>query len=61
MNTTNFIDLVAAGEASEAKDALNNLLSAKAFEALDVRKAELAQTIFNGVTEEQPEVETEAE
>lgn len=61
METSKFIDLVAAGEAAGAKDALNDLLSAKAYETLDARKVELAKTIFNGVTETQPEAETETE
>lgn len=55
METYNFLNLVAAGQASEAKDKLTELLSAKAFEALDARKTELAKSIFNGVAEEPAE------
>lgn len=51
-----FINKVAAAQAGEAKDTLNNMLSAKAMEALDGKKQEIAQSIFNGV-EAQPEVE----
>lgn len=51
MDTQSFIDRVAAGNAVGAKDLLNDLLSAKAFEALDAKKVELAQTIFNGEAE----------
>lgn len=51
MDTSKFLELVAAGEAAEAKDKLNELLSARAFEALDARKVELAKNIFNGVQE----------
>lgn len=59
--TTNIIDLIAAGEAAEAKDALNDLLSAKAFEALDSYKKEYASTIYGGQTESQIDVENEQE
>ena len=53
MDTQTFIDRVAAGNAVEAQQVLNDLLSARAFEALDAKKVELAQTIFNGQSEEQ--------
>lgn len=48
MSTQDFIKHIAAGQASNAKETLNNILSTKAFEALDVRKIELAKTAFNG-------------
>ena len=48
MSTTQFIDELAAGNASSAKDMLNDMLSARAFEALEGRKVEIAQNIFNG-------------
>ena len=48
MSTTQFIDELAAGNASGAKDILNDMLSARAFEALEGRKVEIAQNIFNG-------------
>lgn len=48
MQTSEFIDELAAGNASSAKDILNDMLSARAFEALEGRKVELAQNIFNG-------------
>jgi len=52
MSTSEFIDELAAGNASVAKDKLNDMLSARAFEALEGRKVELAQNIFNGSKEE---------
>ena len=62
MEVSNFINNIASGNAIEAKESLNDLLSARAFEALDARKQELAQSIFTG---EEPEVqdteETETE
>ena len=58
MSTTQFIDELAAGNASGAKDMLNDMLSARAFEALEGRKIEIAQNIFNG-GEQSQEVATE--
>jgi len=57
MQTSEFIDELAAGNASVAKDMLNDMLSARAFEALESRKVELAKAVFNG--EETQEVATE--
>jgi hypothetical protein len=53
MSTTQFIDELAAGNASGAKDILNDMLSARAFEALEGRKVEIAQNIFNGSVQEE--------
>jgi ClpP class serine protease len=53
----NFIDLVAQGQNAEAKESLDELLSARAFEALDAKKQEIGSTLFGGqaeTTEEQP-------
>ena len=62
METSQFIDQLSAGNASEAKDTLNNLLSARAFESLDAKKIELARNIFNGSqVEESQEEEEEVE
>ena len=61
MDTQTFIDRVAAGNAVEAQQVLNDLLSAKAFEALDAKKVELAQTIFNGEAEKQDELDVEVQ
>lgn len=61
METAEIIDALAAGKAAEAKDALNDLLSARAFEALEGKKQQLAQTLFNGAQEEQPEDEVEVQ
>ena len=59
MSTTQFIDELASGNASGAKDILNDMLSARAFEALEGRKVQIAQNIFNGsqVQEEQLNLE----
>ena len=59
MEVSNFINSVATGNAVEAKEALNDLLSARAFEALDVKKQEIAQSLF--ADSEQSEEEAAAE
>jgi len=53
MDTQDFINQVAAGDAVGAKDLLNDLLSAKAFEALENRKIEIAKSAFGGIEQEQ--------
>jgi len=52
---TKFIDQIATGDAVGAKETMSDMLSAKAFEALDARKQELASTLFGGQQEEQEE------
>jgi hypothetical protein len=59
MDTQTFINQVAAGDAVGAKDLLNDLLSAKAFEALDAKKVEMAQSLYTGKQEEPEVQETE--
>ena len=48
MDVQDFIKHVADGNAADAKNVLNDLLSAKAFEALDAKKMQIAKTAFNG-------------
>ena len=57
MNTQDFIDRVAEGKASDAKEALKDILSARAFGALDARKEELASNLFGGQQEEESTAE----
>ena len=57
-DTRQFIDQLASGEASAAKDTFETLLSNKSFEALDAYKKEIASSIFGGIQEE-PADETE--
>lgn len=61
MDTKQFIDLIGAGQSAEAKDALEELLSQTAFNALETKKQEIASTLFNGKIEEpvQTDVSTE--
>ena len=53
-DAVDFVNKVAAAQAGDARDALNDMLSNRAMQALDGRKQEIAQSLFNGV-------ETEAE
>jgi hypothetical protein len=61
MDVSNFINNVASGNAMNAKESLNDLLSARAFEALDAKKTELAQSLFTDKEEVQDTEETETE
>jgi hypothetical protein len=47
MDTKTFIDRVASGDANEAKELINDILSSRAFEALDAKKVEIAQSLYN--------------
>ena len=58
MDTRQFIDLLGAGQSSEAKSALEDLISARAFEALESKKQEVGSTLFNG---KEQQVETQEE
>jgi len=60
METKNFINSVSIGNALEAKDALTDMLSTRAFDALNARKIDIAQTLFNNdVVEEEVELTQE--
>lgn len=52
MDISQFIDNVVAGNAAAAKENLNDILSARAFEAIDGQKKELAKSLFGGNSEE---------
>jgi hypothetical protein len=60
MDIENFINQVSAGDNADAKDTLEGILSAKAFDALQAHKQELAKAIFGG-TEDSEEVEDDSE
>ena len=59
MDSRQFIDLLGAGESSDAKGALEELISSTAFEALNSRKQEIASTLFGG-NQSEPEVQEES-
>jgi len=56
-NVRNFIDQVAQGDNITARETLDNLLSARAFESLESKKQEIGSTLFNGVSIDQTEVQ----
>ena len=59
MDIKSFINNAAAGNAALAKESLNDLLSARAFEALDGRKTELAQNLFGSAKMQEEELNLE--
>jgi len=60
MQTSQFIEELTSGNASGAKDILNDMLSTRAFESLDAKKIEIARNIFNGSqVEEEVEITQE--
>lgn len=61
MDTRQLIDLIGQGQSAEAKDAISDLLSARAFEALEAHKQEIAQTMFEPKEEIQSAEETATE
>lgn len=61
MDTQNFINQVATGDASGAKETLNDLLASRAFEALDAKKIELAQSLYGDKEDLDVEVQDTAD
>jgi len=62
MDIQDVINNIAAGDNVAAKEGIENVLSAKAFDALQDRKQEMAATLFGGQeqdTEETTEEEQE--
>ena len=60
MDIQTVINNIAAGDNVAAKEGLENVLSAKAFDALQARKQEIASTLFGG-QEQEPEETAEEE
>lgn len=59
MDIKDFINASVEGNAVQAQQALTDMLSAKAMDALATRKTEIAQSLYNGkevqvASEEQP-------
>ena len=59
MDIKSFINNTAAGNAAIAKENLNDLLSARAFKALDESKTELAQNLFGSTKVQEEELNLE--
>ncbi|MCK9369347.1 hypothetical protein M0R04_05360 [Candidatus Dojkabacteria bacterium] len=47
MSSIEFVKQVAAGQAAEAKETINNMISSQAFEALDAKKVDVAKNMFS--------------
>jgi hypothetical protein len=47
----NFIDAISKGDNVSAQEYVDSVLSAKAFDALETRKHEIAGSLFTGQTE----------
>ena len=56
MDIQDILNNIAAGESIAAKEGIENVLSAKAFDALQGRKQEIAATLFGGQEQESEEV-----
>ena len=56
MDIQNVINNIAAGDSAAAKEGIENVLSAKAFDALQGRKQEIASTLFGGKDQSDEEV-----
>ena len=61
MDIQEVINQIAAGDSAAAKEGIENVLSAKAFDALQSRKQEMAATIFGGQEQEHEEVADDEE
>ena len=55
MDIKDVINNIAAGDNIAAKEGIENVLSAKAFDALQGRKQEIAATLFGGQEQESEE------
>ena len=55
MDIKDVINNIAAGDNIAAKEGIENVLSAKAFDALQGRKQEIAATLFGGKEQESEE------
>lgn len=60
MEVQDFINSVAVGNAAEAKETLNDLLSSRAFDALESKKIEIAKNLFGNGQQETTEDEAAA-
>mgnify|MGYP003345466227 FL=1 len=61
MDIQDVINNIAAGENVAAKEGIENVLSAKAFDALQARKQEMAATLFGGQEQEHEEITDDEE
>ena len=57
MQTSEFISQIISGNSAKAKETLNDILSAKAFESLENRKIAMAQNMFSTESTEVEQVD----
>lgn len=57
MTSLDFIKQLSAGDASQAKDTLNTLISTTAFDVLDGKKKDIASTLYNSVEEDVEQID----
>jgi hypothetical protein len=58
-NVQQFIDLIGQGQNAQAQESLNDILSSKAFEALESHKQQISANLFNVSNPNSIETETE--
>ena len=61
MQIQEIINQIAAGDSAAAKESIENVLSAKAFDALQGRKQEMAATLFGGQEQNGEEITDDQE
>jgi hypothetical protein len=61
MEIQDIINNIAAGDSIAAKEGIENVLSAKAFDALQGRKQEMAATLFGGQEQSDEEATNDEE
>ena len=61
MEIKDVINNIAAGDSAAAKESIENVLSAKAFDALQGRKQEMAATLFGGQEQSNEEIANDEE
>ena len=61
MDIQDIINNIAAGDNVAAKDGLENVLAAKAFDALQGYKQEIASTLYGGEEQDEEEVTDDEE
>ena len=61
MEIQDIINNIAAGDSIAAKEGIENVLSAKAFDALQGRKQEMAATLFGGQEQNGEEITDDQE
>lgn len=56
-----FLSQIQSGDNADARDTINDLLSARATEALNIRKQEIAKSMYSGTEVESEQESTDTE